>query len=150
VAPRRRLGRMIAGVRGRGNSAAETALVGSLVVRVEWEGRRREHRNARLPDERARQRAVGRAALEDAGYELVGTRRLADVVLLNTCSVRQHAEDKVYSALGRLKHLKEQKPGTVIGVLGCMAQKDRERTSSAARRTSTWSSARGSSAGFAN
>ncbi|MDY0167529.1 MAG: tRNA (N6-isopentenyl adenosine(37)-C2)-methylthiotransferase MiaB [Thermoguttaceae bacterium] len=67
------------------------------------------------------------AALEDAGYELVGTRRLADVVLLNTCSVRQHAEDKVYSALGRLKHLKEQKPGTVIGVLGCMAQKDRER-----------------------
>lgn len=67
------------------------------------------------------------SALEDAGYELVGTRRLADVVLLNTCSVRQHAEDKVYSALGRLKHLKEQRPGTIIGVLGCMAQKDRER-----------------------
>lgn len=67
------------------------------------------------------------AALEDAGYELVGTRRLADVVLFNTCSVRQHAEDKVYSALGRLKHLKQHRPGAIIGVLGCMAQKDRER-----------------------
>ncbi len=66
------------------------------------------------------------AALEDAGFQLVDSRRRADVVLFNTCSVRQHAEDKVYSALGRLKYLKEQRPGTVIGVLGCMAQKDQQ------------------------
>ncbi len=66
------------------------------------------------------------AALQEAGFELAAARRAADVVLFNTCSVRQHAEDKVYSALGRLKHLKDQRPGTIIGVLGCMAQKDCE------------------------
>jgi len=62
--------------------------------------------------------------LLDAGYELVDSPRKADTILLNTCSVRQHAEDKIYSALGRLKHVKQQRPGTIIGVLGCMAQKD--------------------------
>jgi len=61
-----------------------------------------------------------------AGYEVVPTRRRADVILFNTCSVRQHAEDKIYSALGRLKHLKQRHPHAIIGVLGCMAQKDRE------------------------
>ncbi|MBC7354053.1 MAG: MiaB/RimO family radical SAM methylthiotransferase, partial [Thermogutta sp.] len=66
------------------------------------------------------------AALQEAGYERVFQRQQADIILFNTCSVRQHAEDKIYSALGRLKHLKEQKPGKVIGVLGCMAQKDQE------------------------
>lgn len=65
-------------------------------------------------------------ALLRAGYELVFTRRHADVILFNTCSVRQHAEDKIYSALGRLKDAKAQKPPKIIGVLGCMAQKDRE------------------------
>jgi tRNA-2-methylthio-N6-dimethylallyladenosine synthase len=59
-----------------------------------------------------------------AGYVLVDSLRNADTVLLNTCSVRQHAEDKIYSALGRLKELKERRPGLVIGILGCMAQKD--------------------------
>ncbi len=67
------------------------------------------------------------ATLEDAGFQRVDSRRSADVILFNTCSVRQHAEDKVYSALGRLKHVKEHRPGTVIGVIGCMAQKDRQR-----------------------
>ncbi|MGQ9503283.1 MAG: tRNA (N6-isopentenyl adenosine(37)-C2)-methylthiotransferase MiaB [Thermogutta sp.] len=64
------------------------------------------------------------AALIEAGYEYVSRRQDADIILFNTCSVRQHAEDKIYSALGRLKHIKEQKPGKIIGVLGCMAQKD--------------------------
>ncbi len=50
--------------------------------------------------------------------------RDADVILFNTCSIRQHAEDKIYSALGRLKHWKERTPHGVLGVLGCMAQKD--------------------------
>jgi len=66
------------------------------------------------------------AGLIDAGYLPVSAKRYADIVLFNTCSVRQHAEDKIYSALGRLKHWKDQKPGAVIGVMGCMAQKDRE------------------------
>jgi tRNA-2-methylthio-N6-dimethylallyladenosine synthase len=66
------------------------------------------------------------SGLLGAGYELVDSPRRADTILFNTCSVRQHAEDKIYSALGRLKHVKEHRPGTIIGVLGCMAQKDRE------------------------
>ena len=65
------------------------------------------------------------ASLLAAGYAAVDNRREADVILFNTCSVRQHAEDKVYSALGRLKHVKDRRPDKVIGVIGCMAQKDR-------------------------
>jgi tRNA-2-methylthio-N6-dimethylallyladenosine synthase len=66
------------------------------------------------------------AQLLAAGYELVGSVREADTILFNTCSVRQHAEDRIYSALGRLKHVKEYHPHKIIGVLGCMAQKDQE------------------------
>jgi len=66
------------------------------------------------------------AALRRQGYELTDCVGRADVVLFNTCSVRQHAEDKIYSALGRLKHRKRRNPELVIGVLGCMAQKDQE------------------------
>ena len=65
-------------------------------------------------------------SLRQAGYELVGNLREADTILFNTCSVRQHAEDKIYSALGRLKHAKRHRPNLVIGVLGCMAQKDQD------------------------
>ncbi|OHB69650.1 MAG: tRNA (N6-isopentenyl adenosine(37)-C2)-methylthiotransferase MiaB, partial [Planctomycetes bacterium RBG_13_63_9] len=67
------------------------------------------------------------AELLRTGYELVDSPRRADTILFNTCSVRRHAEDKVYSALGRLKHVKEQHPGKIIGVLGCMAQKDQRK-----------------------
>ncbi len=64
------------------------------------------------------------ASLRKAGYTLVETPAKADTILFNTCSVRQHAEDKIYSALGRLKHAKKHNPNKIIGVLGCMAQKD--------------------------
>jgi tRNA-2-methylthio-N6-dimethylallyladenosine synthase len=66
------------------------------------------------------------ASLRTAGYELVDSPRKADTILFNTCSVRQHAEDKIYSALGRLKHAKKHNPDKIIGVLGCMAQKDQK------------------------
>jgi tRNA-2-methylthio-N6-dimethylallyladenosine synthase len=66
------------------------------------------------------------ASLRKRGYELTESLNRADVVLFNTCSVRQHAEDKIYSALGRLKHRKRKNADLVIGVLGCMAQKDQE------------------------
>jgi tRNA-2-methylthio-N6-dimethylallyladenosine synthase len=66
------------------------------------------------------------ASLLRAGLERADSPRKADVILLNTCSVRQHAEDKIYSALGRLKHVKDRHPEKIIGVLGCMAQKDRQ------------------------
>ncbi|TWT96845.1 tRNA-2-methylthio-N(6)-dimethylallyladenosine synthase [Botrimarina colliarenosi] len=66
------------------------------------------------------------AALRKEGYELTGSTAEADTVLFNTCSVRQHAEDKIYSALGRLKDAKRAMPDKVIGVMGCMAQKDQQ------------------------
>src|SRR5260370_25183728 len=64
--------------------------------------------------------------LRRQGYELVHEETAADVILFNTCSVRQHAEDKIYSALGRLRGHKHRYPEKIIGVLGCMAQKDQE------------------------
>ena len=48
------------------------------------------------------------ASLRKEGYELTANVREADTILFNTCSVRQHAEDKIYSALGRLKHAKRR------------------------------------------
>ncbi|QDT70405.1 tRNA-2-methylthio-N(6)-dimethylallyladenosine synthase [Planctomycetes bacterium MalM25] len=66
------------------------------------------------------------ASLRKEGYELTDSTAEADTVLFNTCSVRQHAEDKIYSALGRLKDAKQKMPDKVIGVMGCMAQKDQK------------------------
>src|SRR5947209_16858334 len=65
-------------------------------------------------------------SLRRQGYELVHDARDADVILFNTCSVREHAEEKIYSALGRLRGHKQRHPAKIIGVLGCMAQKDQE------------------------
>ncbi len=62
------------------------------------------------------------AELRRRDYELVQRPADADAILFNTCSVRQHAEDKIYSYLGRLRQLKQNYPKKVIGVLGCMAQ----------------------------
>ena len=59
------------------------------------------------------------------GYKLTEDRKNADVFLINTCSVRKHAEDKVYSMLGELRKLKKNKHDSVVGVMGCMAQKDK-------------------------
>lgn len=64
--------------------------------------------------------------LRHEGYELTDDIDQADTILYNTCSVRQHAEDKIYSALGRIKRIKETRPDVSIGVLGCMAQKDQK------------------------
>jgi tRNA-2-methylthio-N6-dimethylallyladenosine synthase len=64
------------------------------------------------------------ANLRQQGYELTAELEAADTILFNTCSVRQRAEDKIYSALGKLRQLKRRHPDKVIGVLGCMAQKD--------------------------
>ncbi|MEZ6060175.1 MAG: tRNA (N6-isopentenyl adenosine(37)-C2)-methylthiotransferase MiaB [Planctomycetaceae bacterium] len=66
------------------------------------------------------------AALRRDGYELTDDPKSADTILFNTCSVREHAEHKIYSSLGRLKYAKRKDPQKVIGVLGCMAQKDQD------------------------
>jgi len=64
------------------------------------------------------------ATLRKRGYELTEKLAAADAILFNTCSVREQAENKVYSRLGQLRSFKERHPEKVIGVLGCMAQKD--------------------------
>jgi len=63
------------------------------------------------------------SALEEAGFSLTQSVKEADVVLINTCSVREHAEQRVLSHLGHLKHIKESRPDLVVGVIGCMAQR---------------------------
>ena len=60
--------------------------------------------------------------LGEQQYELTDRPDDADVILLNTCSIREKAEDKVFSQLGSLKHLKRARPDLIIGVMGCMAQ----------------------------
>ncbi|HBN6934780.1 TPA: tRNA (N6-isopentenyl adenosine(37)-C2)-methylthiotransferase MiaB [Vibrio cholerae] len=58
------------------------------------------------------------------GYELTEIPEEADVLLLNTCSIREKAQEKVFHQLGRWKTLKDKKPGVVIGVGGCVATQE--------------------------
>jgi len=60
------------------------------------------------------------------GMELTQSAEEADVLLLNTCSIREKAQEKVFSLLGKWKALKEKKPGLVIGVGGCVASQEGE------------------------
>lgn len=62
--------------------------------------------------------------LRARGYEFTTTSDAANVVLYNTCSVREHAEQKVWSRLGELRLRKIDEPNLVVGVLGCMAERD--------------------------
>jgi tRNA-2-methylthio-N6-dimethylallyladenosine synthase len=64
--------------------------------------------------------------LNDKGYSLTKEIREADVVLLNTCSIRDNAEQRIYGRLDNLKKLKTNKPGLVLGILGCMAERLRK------------------------
>ena len=61
---------------------------------------------------------------ETQGYELVQDETEADVILLNTCSIREKAQEKVFHQLGRWRTLKQQKPDLVIGVGGCVASQE--------------------------
>jgi len=60
------------------------------------------------------------------GVELTQTPEDADIILFNTCSVREKAQEKVFSDLGRVQHLKQLKPDLVIGVGGCVASQEGE------------------------
>ncbi len=60
------------------------------------------------------------------GYELTETPDEAEVILFNTCSIREKAQEKVFSDLGRVKHLKQQNPNLIIGVGGCVASQEGE------------------------
>jgi tRNA-2-methylthio-N6-dimethylallyladenosine synthase len=56
------------------------------------------------------------------GYRQTATLQKADLVIVNTCSIRAKAEQKAFSFLGRLAGLKRKKPGLIIGIGGCVAQ----------------------------
>jgi len=61
-----------------------------------------------------------------AGYELTDNPEQADVLLLNTCSIREKAQEKVFSHLGRWREIKQRRPDTIIGVGGCVASQEGE------------------------
>jgi len=63
------------------------------------------------------------SAFRRAGYERAADPSEADVVLVNTCAVREHAEEKVFSHLGQLRAFKRKRPGMLLGVTGCMAER---------------------------
>ena len=61
--------------------------------------------------------------LEGHGYEIADAPEGADVVLVNTCAIREHAETRVLGRVGQLNALKRERPGMILGVTGCMAQR---------------------------
>jgi len=63
------------------------------------------------------------SAFKRAGYERAAEPQDADVILVNTCAVREHAEEKVFSHLGQLGKYKRERPGMLLGVTGCMAER---------------------------
>jgi len=63
------------------------------------------------------------SAFKRRGYGVAGTPEEADVILVNTCAVREHAEEKVFSHLGELRKHKRRHPDLLLGVTGCMAER---------------------------
>ena len=62
--------------------------------------------------------------LESLGFSLVDDYIEADLIILNTCAIRENAHDKVFGFLGRCKHLKKTEPNLILGLCGCMAQEE--------------------------
>lgn len=65
--------------------------------------------------------------LEELGYAPADDLQDADIVILNTCSIRQNAEEKVYGKIGEVKKLKERNPKVLLGIAGCMAQENKNK-----------------------
>ncbi|GGK00558.1 tRNA-2-methylthio-N(6)-dimethylallyladenosine synthase [Lentibacillus kapialis] len=63
--------------------------------------------------------------LENMGYESTNDTEDADIILLNTCAIRENAENKVFGEIGHLKALKREKPDLILGVCGCMSQEEK-------------------------
>lgn len=64
--------------------------------------------------------------LKKQGYVSTDNAENADVILLNTCSIRENAEQRIYGRLGNFKTLKTRRPEVVVGILGCMAERLRK------------------------
>ncbi len=65
-----------------------------------------------------------KAILEDMSFTETDNMEDADIILLNTCAIRENAHNKVFGYLGRIKHLKESRPDIIAGICGCMAQEE--------------------------
>ena len=65
-----------------------------------------------------------RGMLKKAGYDFTDDAKTADLVVFNTCAVRENAEDKVFGRIGILKHIKESRPHMMIVLCGCMVQQE--------------------------
>lgn len=65
-----------------------------------------------------------KAILEEMSFEEVDTMEDADLVLLNTCAIRENAHNKVFGMIGRIKHMKQEKPNLLVGMCGCMVQEE--------------------------
>ncbi|MEX2104866.1 MAG: tRNA (N6-isopentenyl adenosine(37)-C2)-methylthiotransferase MiaB, partial [Bacilli bacterium] len=62
--------------------------------------------------------------LQTMGYTETDIEEETDVMLFNTCAIRENAEDKVFGEIGRIKRIKRQKPDMILGVCGCMSQEE--------------------------
>ncbi len=65
--------------------------------------------------------------LNKSGYAYTEDLEIADLILVNTCSIRENAEKRVFNRLGQFKHLKKKNKGLLIGIIGCMAERLKER-----------------------
>ena len=65
-----------------------------------------------------------KAILEDMSFKEAESMDRADLILLNTCAIRENAHNKVFGMIGRLKHMKEERPNLITGICGCMAQEE--------------------------
>lgn len=70
---------------------------------------------------------IVQGVLKKNGYELTDTAENADIVLINTCAIREHAEERIYGRLGAFRSIKKHKPNLVVGILGCMAERLRSK-----------------------
>lgn len=70
---------------------------------------------------------IVQGVLKRNGYEFTNDADKADVVLINTCAIREHAEERIYGRLGAFRAIKKHKPNLVVGILGCMAERLRSK-----------------------
>lgn len=67
------------------------------------------------------------AVLSESGYQITGEMREAELILINTCSIRENAEQKIWNRLDAIGSHKRKNPGTLVGVIGCMAERLKEK-----------------------
>ncbi|MCX5686459.1 MAG: radical SAM protein, partial [Candidatus Omnitrophica bacterium] len=75
----------------------------------------------------ARDSEFAMGLLLENGFKQAGSIEKADVIIFNSCSVRKHAEERLFSNIAELKGLKKKKPGLIIGLMGCTAQAYKEK-----------------------